>query len=116
MLNTIIKLIISSGIIVLVSELAKKSTFVGGLVASIPLISVLAMIWLYIDTKDIENVINLSKSIMWMVVPSLALFITLPLLLKSGFNFYLSLCISIIITFFCYGLVIYTLGKIGIDL
>ena len=116
MLNTIIKLIISSGIIVLVSELAKKSTFIGGLIASIPLISILAMTWLYIDTKDIENVSNLSKSILWMVVPSLALFITLPVLLKSGFNFYLSLSISIIITLFCYALVIYALGKVGIEL
>lgn len=116
MLNTIVKLIISSGIIIIVSELAKKSTFIGGLIASIPLISVLAMTWLYIETKDIENVSALSKSIMWMVVPSLALFISLPVLLRSGFNFYLSLGISIIITFLCYGVVIYTLGKFGIEL
>ena len=91
MLQTIIKLLLSSGIIVIVSEIAKKNTLIGGLIASIPLVSVMAMVWLYIDTKDIENINALSKSILWMVVPSLALFISLPVLLKSGVNFYISM-------------------------
>ena len=80
MLQTLIKLLISSGIIVLVSEIAKKNTYLGGLIASIPLISVLAIVWLYVDTKDVENVSALSTSIFWLVIPSLALFIALPIL------------------------------------
>ena len=59
----ILKLIISSGIITLVSEISKKSSLIGGLVASIPMISILSMIWLYIESKDIEKVKNLSTSI-----------------------------------------------------
>ena len=59
----ILKIIISSGIITLVSEVSKKNSFIGGLIASIPLISVLSIIWLYIDTKDIEKIKNLSTSI-----------------------------------------------------
>ena len=84
MLQTVIKLFISSGVIVLVSEIAKKNTYLGGLIASIPLVSVLSMIWLYIDTKDIESVRNLSNSILWMVIPSISLFISLPILLRSS--------------------------------
>ena len=98
MLQTVIKVLLSSGIIVIVSEIAKKNTLIGGLIASIPLVSVMAMVWLYIDTKDIENINALSKSILWMVVPSLALFISLPVLLKSGVNFYISMGISILVT------------------
>ena len=64
MLQTVIKLLLSSGIIVIVSEIAKKNTLIGGLIASIPLVSVMAMVWLYIDTKDIENINALSKSIL----------------------------------------------------
>ena len=116
MLQTVIKLLLSSGIIVIVSEIAKKNTLIGGLIASIPLVSVMAMIWLYIDTKDIENINALSKSILWMVVPSLALFISLPVLLKSGVNFYISMGISILVTMGCYWLAIAALAKFGIKL
>jgi len=115
-LQTLIKLLISSGIIVLVSEIAKKNTYLGGLIASIPLISVLAIVWLYVDTKDVENVSVLSTSILWLVIPSLALFIALPILLKSGVNFYTSMGISILITMGCYWLMILALGKFGIKL
>ena len=94
MLQTVIKLLISSGIIVLVSEIAKKDTYLGGLIASIPLVSVLSLIWLYIDTKDIESVRNLSNSILWMVIPSITLFISLPILLRSGIGFYLSIFLT----------------------
>jgi len=116
MLQTVIKLLLSSGIIVIVSEIAKKNAFIGGLIASIPLVSVMAMVWLYIDTKDIENINALSKSILWMVVPSLALFISLPVLLKSGVNFYISMGISILVTMGCYWLTIAALTKFGIKL
>ena len=116
MLQSIIKLIISSGIIVIVSEIAKKNTLFGGLIASIPLISVLSMIWLYIDTKDIAKVKDLSTSILWMVIPSLTLFIMLPVLINYGVNFYLSLTISILITAIFYGLTIIVLTRYGIQL
>ena len=51
-----IKVFISSAIIVLVSEIAKKDNIIGGLIASIPIVSVLSMIWLYIDTNNIDKV------------------------------------------------------------
>ena len=116
MLQTVIKLLISSGVIVLVSEIAKKNTYLGGLMASIPLVSVLSMVWLYIDTKDIESVRNLSNSILWMIIPSISLFISLPILLRSGIGFYLSIFLSIIITIGCYGMTILLLSRFGIEL
>ena len=116
LMYTIIKLLISSSIIVVVSEISKKTTFFGGLIASIPLISVLSIIWLYIETKNIENIKNLSYSIFWMVIPSLSLFVSLPILLKSGFNFYLSLILSILIAIVCYTITIFILSKYGIKL
>ena len=113
---TIIKLLISSLVIVFVSEISKKSSFIGGFIASIPLISVLSIIWLYMETKNIENIKNLSISIFWMVIPSLSLFVSLPFLLKSGINFYLSLILSILITAICYFLTIFILSKYGVKL
>lgn len=116
MFQIIIKLLISSGIIVIVSEIGKKDTFLGGMIVSVPLVSVLSIVWLYIDTRNIETINSLSNSIFWMVVPSLALFVSLPLLLKSGINFYVSMVLSILITAGCYGLTIFILARLGIEL
>ena len=86
----------------MISEIAKRSSFVGALLASIPLVSVLAMIWLYVDTKDVEKVGALSTSVFWFVLPSLVLFVSLPILLKQGLNFYFSISVSIGLTALCY--------------
>lgn len=112
----LVKIVITTALIVLISEIAKRSTLAGAILASVPLISVLAMIWLYVDTKDVTKVIDLATSVFWLVLPSLALFVTLPLLLKQGLNFYLSMSISIGITVGCYFLMISLLNHYGAKL
>jgi len=112
----ILKILITTMLIVLISEIAKRSTFFGAILASIPLVSVLAMIWLYIDTKDISKVSTLSLSIFWLVLPSLSLFVALPLLLKQGISFYISMSISIAVTILGYWLMISVLNHFGIKL
>ena len=116
MIQFLIKLLISSGIIIIVSEISKKDTLMGGIIVSIPLVSVLSMVWLYLETKIVENVSALSTSILWLIIPSLTLFIVLPILIKSGINFFISMCISILITMGCYWIMIIILGKFGIEL
>src|SRR5574344_400362 len=115
MLYNFIKIILSAIIITLVSIISKSSSFWGSIFASIPLISVMAIIWLYTDTKNISNIINLSYGIFWMVLPSLALFIVLPTLLKLKISFWISLIISITATILCYFLMIFILNKLGIS-
>ena len=112
----LVKLVISAVLIVAISEIARRSSFIGAILASIPLVSVLAMIWLYIDTRDVDKVVSLSTGIFWLVIPSLALFIALPLLLKQGVNFYLSMGISIAITIACYWLMVQILNQFEIEL
>ncbi len=112
----LIKIIVTAALIVAISEISKRSSFVGALLASFPLISVFAMLWLYIDTKDITKVSALATSVFWLVLPSLVLFITLPLLLKHGHNFYVSICISIGVTVCCYWLMVTVLNHYGVKL
>lgn len=116
MLYYVAKIAITTLLIVLISEIAKRSSFWGAVLASIPLISVLAMIWLYVDTKDIAKISALSTSVFWLVLPSLVLFIILPLLLKHGLHFYLSLSVSLIVTVVCYWGMLTVLGRYGIKL
>ena len=112
----IVKIALTTALIVAISEIARRSTFVGAILASVPLVSVLAIIWLYIDTRDITRISNLSISVFWLVIPSLALFLALPLLLKQGLNFYLSIGISIGLTAACYWIMVTALNHFGIEL
>ena len=111
-----IKTLITALIIVIVSEVAKKSSFLGALIISIPLTSLLAFIWLYFDTKDYQKVIDLSYGTILLSVPSFAFFIILPILLKMKQNFAISILISIISTSIIYLIFIFILKKMGINL
>lgn len=116
MIYYITKIAITAVLIVVISELAKRSSFAGALLASIPVVSVLAMLWLYVDTKDVEKVSALASSVFWLVLPSLVLFISLPLLLKQGLNFYTSISLSLGLTIGAYWLMVVVLNQYGIKL
>lgn len=112
----ITKIVMTTALILLISEIAKRSSFIGAFLASLPLVSVLAIVWLYIETKDISKISDLASSIFWLVLPSLIFFITLPMLLGKGIGFSLSLITSLILTILCYWLLITALTTIGIKL
>ena len=116
MVYYLVKIAVTTLLIVAISEVAKRSSFAGAILASIPLVSVLAMIWLYLDTRSVDKVSALSSSVFWLVLPSLVLFVALPVLLKQGLNFYLSMGISITLTVMCYGLMVVALNQFGIKL
>ena len=116
LIYNIIKVVISAILIALISEVAKRSTFFGAILASIPLVSVMAMIWLYIDTHDSAQVVQLSRSIFWLVLPSLVLFITFPLLIRLQLPFYNALGTAVILTVITYFIAINILEKFGINL
>jgi len=112
----ILKIAVTTLLIVIISEIAKRSSFIGAILASIPLVSVLAMLWLYLDTKDVEKVSSLASSIFWLVLPSLVLFLLLPVLLRMGLNFYLSISLATVATIASYWLMISVLNYYGIKL
>lgn len=93
-----IRVLLSGGLIVGASEIAKKNDVFGALLASLPLISIFAMIWLYNDTGDTEQIATFSKDIFWLVIPSLVLFLTLPVFLQREIDFWPALSISIVLT------------------
>lgn len=117
MIRYVIKIIISAILIVIISEISKRASFWGGLIASLPITSLLAIIWLYIDTGDREKVSKLSINIFWFVLPSLLFFITLPIFItKLGWNVYLSIILSSGITMAGYYLMAAFLAKFGIKI
>jgi hypothetical protein len=116
MLYLLIKWAISGAIVAAVSEIARRYPGWGGLVASLPLTSLLAMVWLWRDTGDPARVAELSVSIIWFILPSLPLFIALPLLLRSGLGFWVSMALAVIGTMALYALMFWAAPKLGLKL
>ncbi|MGY8754458.1 MAG: DUF3147 family protein [Candidatus Poseidoniales archaeon] len=112
----VIRAILSGALIVGASELAKKNGLLGALIASLPLVSIMAIIWLYNDSSDLEKISQFSKGVFWLVIPSLALFISLPIFIKRGVEFWPALGLACLMTIICYGVtmaVVKTFGSLS---
>lgn len=112
----ITKIVITAFLIVLISEISKRSSLVGALLAAIPLVSILAMTWMYIDTNNSDAAVEFANKILWLIPPSMTLFIMFPILIKKGVSFYPSMAISVVLTITAYYLMILVLGKFGVKM
>ncbi len=99
-----------------IAEIARRYPGWGGLVASLPLTSLMAMIWLWRDTGDAAQVGALSASIFWFILPSLPLFLVIPMMIKAGFGFWPTMGSGIALTLALYALMFWAAPKLGIAL
>jgi len=116
MLYFVIKAALSGLIVAAVSEIARRSPGWGGLLASLPLTSLLAMIWLWHDSHDGERVAELAGSAFWFILPSLPMFLVLPWMLRSGLSFWLSMAIAVAGTLVLYAAWFWAAPRMGIKL
>ena len=114
MLYLAAKAVLSGIIIAIASEVAKRSPGFGALIAALPLVSILAMIWLWRDTYDSEQIASYAEATFWLVLPTLPMFLLLPWLLRNGAEFWPSLGLSCLLTAGLYLLMIWILQKYGI--
>jgi hypothetical protein len=112
----VIKVMVTAIAVVAISELGKRSSLWGALLASLPLTSLLAFVWLYQSTQSSEAIASLSQSIFWLVLASLPLFVVLPLLLRAGMAFWPSLGLSCVVTVAAYFALVWALRRFGIPL
>jgi len=91
MMQFLLKVLVSALVIAGASELARRYSIFGALLASLPLTSILAMIWLWRDGVPAATIADFSSSIFWLVLPSLLLFIAVPVMLRAGYGFWPSL-------------------------
>ena len=110
----IVRILLTAAVVVAVSEIAKRNTLWGAALASLPLTSLLAFVWLYLDTGDTQRVADLSQGIFWLVLPSLSLFVLLPFLLRLGWGFWYGLSIACLVTAAAYFGIIWCLEKLSV--
>src|SRR5216684_5998172 len=111
-----IKCALSGIIIAVVSEVAKRSPAFGALIVSLPLVSLLGILWLWRDTGDAERIASHAESTFWYVLPSLPMFLVLPAMLRAGVGFWSSMGASCALTIILYFMTAWGLAKCGINL
>lgn len=116
MLYLIMKAAISGVIIAVASEVARRSAGFGALVVSLPLVSILAMIWLWRDTRDPLRLAAHADATFWYVLPSMPMFLLIPVLLKREMPFYAALGVGCALTITLYGLMVLVGPRFGLKL
>ena len=111
----ITKYFLTAGVVVLVSEVAKRSDKLGGLVAALPMVTVLTLIWLYIENQPEGKIANHAWYTFWYVVPTLPMFLAFPVLLPR-LGFWSTLLASVVITIVCFWLFAILVRRFGIEL
>ncbi len=109
----LVKVLLSALIIVAVSELAKRSGPAAAAVASLPLVSVVAFVWIYLETGDLSRLSRLSLDIAWLLPASLLFFLVLPWLLREGWGFWWSLLTACAATGAAYAMTLLVLRRMG---
>ena len=109
------KYLITAGVVVLISEAAKRSDRLGGLVAALPLVTFLALIWLFVEKQPPEKIANHAWYTFWYVVPTLPMFLAFPLLLPR-LGFWLTMAASIAITACCFVAFALVMRQFGVEL
>jgi TRAP-type mannitol/chloroaromatic compound transport system permease large subunit len=116
MVQFLVKTILSALIIATVSTLSRRFSLLGAIVISLPINSILAMIWLYVDTENVQKVIDLSYSILWIIIPSVVFFLVLPMLLKRNYGFYPAMALASLVMIGSYWLYVRLLTALGMKI
>ncbi len=116
MLYLLVKAAISGVLVAVISEVARRNPGWGGLIASLPLVSLMAMIWLWRDIGDPQRVADQAISTFWFVLPSLPLFLIVPLMIRAGWGFWPSVLVACLVTLGLYAAMIGVSARLGLRL
>lgn len=112
----IVKYAVTALVIVIVSEFAKRSDKLGALISSLPLVTIMVMIWLYAEKQGSEKVANHAYYTFWYVIPTLPMFLVMPWLLRRGINFWSALAICVVVTAICFIITAIIAKRFGVEL
>ena len=112
----VIKFAVTAGVIVLVSEVAKRSDKLGALISSLPFVTIMVMIWLHVERQGSQKIANHAYYTFWYVLPTLPMFLIMPWLMGKGVNFWIALGICAVVTMLSFAVTALVAKRIGVNL
>ena len=112
----IIKYLTTAAIIVAVSEIAKRSDKLGALISSLPLVTIMVMVWLFIDKVPSKKIADHAYYTFWFVLPTMPMFLLLPYMMNKGQSFPVALGASVVLTFILFVITAVIMKRFGVDL
>ena len=111
----ITKYLLTAGMVVFISEVAKRSDKLGGFIAALPLVTLLTLVWLYVENQPEEKIANHAYYTFWYVIPTLPMFLLFPYLLPK-LGFWVTMGASVVVTIICFGLFALVMKGFGVEL
>lgn len=111
----ITKYLLTAGMVVFISEVAKRSDRLGGFIAALPLMTLLTLVWLYVENQPEEKIANHAYYTFWYVIPTLPMFLLFPYLLPR-LGFWMTMGVCVVATVMCFGLFALLMKSLGINL
>ena len=90
------KIFITAIIITAITEISKKSVSVGGLVAAMPILTIIALFWFYYEKKDNMFLAGFTKAVFAGFPMTIMFFIPTIYLFKKGYNFYFVMLVGVL--------------------
>ena len=115
----ILKYLITAGLVVLISEVARRSDKLGALIAALPMVTVLAMTWMFFELKgeqQTEKIANHAWYTFWYVIPTMPMFLLMPWMLRKGIHYGWSLLAGGIVTAVLFVLTAWVMKRFGVEL
>ncbi len=109
------KYLFTAALVVVISEVAKRSDRIGSLIAALPLVTVLTLLWLYFEKQPAERITNHAWYTFWYVLPTLPMFALFPLMHRHG-GFWGALAGSVVLTVVCFALLAWVMRRFGVEL
>tara|TARA_Y100000589_G_scaffold317425_1_gene343505 strand:+ start:10146 stop:10493 length:348 start_codon:yes stop_codon:yes gene_type:complete len=111
---TLVKIAVNAALITGITELVKRSLHAAALLGALPIVTIISMIWMHAEGKDVDSIAGYSTATFWLVLPTLPMFLVFPALVKAGSGFWFALLVSIVVMLVLYGLLLLLLRVVGI--
>jgi uncharacterized membrane protein (GlpM family) len=116
-MGLLVKAIISGVLVAAIAEISRRNSAIASLLAALPIVSLLAILWMYHDTRDVNQIAAFSWGVFWYVLPSLLFFVLLPVLLRQAqLSFYPALLIAAAATIAAFFVIRFVLARFGVQL
>lgn len=113
---TLVKIVVNVGLITGITEIVKRNLVAAALLGALPIVSIISMIWMHVEGRELDKIADYSTATFWLVLPTMPMFLVFPALVRAGAGFWAAMAISVVSMLILYGLLVLLLRAFGVVL